>query len=503
MGIRHWVVINLAVISSLFFYPTVTQGETAPSGNLMGQRGVLRAGAATPQPAGWFGIGTHMQYFSASSFLSDNDEHSRLVNSFFINWAPFRFVEAALGFHVTSDNSVSGPDEELQVAVGDPQISLKGGAELTSGLSLGGMVDLRFPSAAGFFNASASATSVHFALLGTWSGGRRLPLQVNLNLGFFLDGSANLFEDMDKMTAAQRYSALVSSFNRLITRVGVEYETRYVGPFLEMSLEPFMGSGAPGFGNSPGVLTVGAKIWPTRAKGLQLLACMDIGLIGVANGQPAVPESSGKYAFSIPRWNLLLQMSYRFDPFTEAASATGGGEEANPSPLTEELGTARGAVLDAQTDKPIWNASITIADEEASRLAVNPADGTFQTYKLKGGSRTLRATADGYAEQALEVEVRPNEVAEAVFKLSPKNADAPGTLRGTIKALAGRKFTSATILIPQVDKKLQVGADGAFSISLKPGEYNVVVSSKGFRTQTKTIRIQKGSTVIINVDLHR
>ncbi len=505
MGKRPCVVLQLVAFSSLFLHSATVNAEAAPSGNLLGQRGVLRVGAATPQPAGWFGIGTHMQYFSASSFLTENDEHSRMVNSFFINWAPIRYVEAALGFHVTSDNSVSGPDEELQVAVGDPQISIKSGAELGHGISLGGLVDLHFPSAAGFFNASGSATSALFALLGSWTGGESLPLNVNLNLGFFLDGSENLFDDPEKMTRAQRYSALVSSFNRLVTRVGVEYETRYVGPFLEFSLEPFMGSGAPGFGKSPGALTVGAKIWPTKAKGLQLLACMDIGLLGVADGQPVVPQSTGMYAFAIPRWNLLLQMSYRFDPFAEPATTMSSGdvEHTPPSAQTEDRGAVRGVVLDAQTNKPIWNASITISDEEASRLAVNPADGTFQTYQITRGSRTLQATADGYAEQTVQVEILPDAVVQTTFKLSPKNEDTPGTLRGTIKALAGKRFRGATILIPQIDKKLQVGPDGAFSLSLKPGEYSVMVSARGFRTQTKTIRIQQGSTVILNVDLHR
>jgi len=48
-----------------------------------------------------------------------------------------------------------------------------------------------------------------------------------------------------------------------------------------------------------------------------------------------------------------------------------------------------------------------------------------------------------------------------------------------------------------------VGADGSFTVSLKPGEYKVVISAAKFRTQQKLIRIQEGSTVILNVELHR
>jgi hypothetical protein len=465
---------------------------------------VLRISTATPQPAGVISIGTDFQFFKASGFLAANQDHSRMVNTYAINWAPFRFLEAAFALHVTSDSNVAGSVEDLQVAVGDPEVALKGGVEIGKGFGIGGLLDLRFPSGAGFFEASASATNVFFALLATWSGGSKLPLGVHLNLGFLRDGSANLFSDLSKLTHAQRFAAQVSSFNRLVARIGLEYVTKYVGPFLEVSLEPFLGEGNPGFDKSPNILSLGARVWLTKKKGLQLLAAVDVGLTGVGDGMPVTTEP-GKYAFAIPRWNLLFQASYRFDPFAapEVRVVSDGGSPDVKPPEAIQTGVVLGSVTDARSEKPVWHARVALEGEHASSLAVNPQDGSFRTYKLPVGKHTLVASADGYDPAKLEVEVIADGQADAKIKLAPRAAISPGTLRGTVKSVQGKTLPGATVLIPETDQTIAAGTDGTFSVSLKPGEYKVVVSAKGFRSQTKTIRIQEGSTIILNVDLYK
>jgi hypothetical protein len=497
----------------LLFLASPAIAEEPNGGNLLGQHGVLRLSAATPLPSGYLGIGTDFQYFKASGFLAQNQDHARMINTYAINWAPWRFFEVALALHVTSDNSTTtignsaAPNnriEELQVAVGDPQLVIKGGAALGAGFALGGLLDLRFPSGAGFFQASGASTNVYFALLATWFGSR-VPLGVHLNIGFLRDGSANLFERPQTLTPAQLYSAQVSSFNRVVTRLAVEYVTRYVGPFVELSLEPYVGSGAPGFGSSPGLLSIGLRGWPTRSRGLQLLAAIDIGITGVGDGTPIT--GAGQYAPVIPRWNLVLQASYRFDVFAKPALTAGRSLGEGPTSLPAakakvETGVIRGVVLDAKTDKPVWNARVTLEGQEASSLAVNPADGTFRSYRVLAGKHAITAVADGYAPARVEIEVAADGTAEAQLKLASRSSVVPGTLRGTVKAVTG-KLRQATVLIPEVDQSIAVEADGSFTISLKPGEYKIVVSSKGLRTQTKSIRIQEGSTVILNVDLHR
>ena len=152
------------VVASVGLIGTV-HADVPAAGNLMGHRGILRAAAANNQPAGFIGVGTVFQGFAAKDFLGQGEDHSRMVNSYSISYAPFRFVEAAFALHVTSDQSTVGNYEELMVAVGDPELSIKGRAELGHGVALGGLFDVRFPSGSGFFQASMSATSFLVAAL--------------------------------------------------------------------------------------------------------------------------------------------------------------------------------------------------------------------------------------------------------------------------------------------------------------------------------------------------
>lgn len=482
------------------------EAEEPSPGNLLGQNGVLRTNAAFPSPAGWLSLGTTFEFFTAANFLQENRDHSRLINTYLINWAPIQLLEAAFALHVITDNNTAPTTDELQVAVGDPEFSFKVGIPFGSDWSLGGLVDLRFPSAAGFFEASASATNIFFAVLGSWTPSSSWPMGVHLNVGFLRDGSANLFDNLEKLSLAQLYAAQVSSFNRFVTRLAWDYATRYVGPFVELSLEKYVGDGSPGFGDSPGVLSFGAKIWPTKRQGLQLLAALDIGLTGVSQGKPVIEPSVGQYAFPIPRWNFLFQLSYRFEPLAEpeVVRIVRPGETALPGASeTLKFGVIQGTVLDSRTNKPIWNALIKLEGENVSNLSVNPEDGSFRSFKVSPGTKFLMVSADGYQSARLEVHVKPEGETVAEVKLSPKTVIIPGTLRGTIKAVSGKPPASATVLIPELDKTIQVGPEGTFTVSLKPGEYKVVVSSAGFRTQTKVINITEGSTVILNVELYK
>ncbi len=496
---RRAVQLTLACVLAL---PVAASAEAPNGGNLLGQRGLLRMVSASNHPAGVITLGTDLQIFSAKNLLAEGQRHSRMENTISISWTPLRFLEAALALHVISDSSSGATVDELQVAVGDPQISLKGGYEILSGLTIGGLVDLRFPSGAGYFEAALSSTNALIALVASYSLGDRLPLAIHLNLGFFVDGSQNMFEDLSVLTPGQLFAAQVSSFNRVVTRLGVEYITRYVGPFVELSLEPYVGGGAPGFTGSPGRISFGARVWPTKQKGFQILAAMDVGITGVGYGsRPAL--AAGQYSVVLPRWNLLLRLSYRFDPFGEAAPRVVEAPKKDCAPPPPRPGVVIGKVVDSRTGKPVWNAMVRVEGEQASSQAVNPQDGVFRTYGITPGTQVLFVAADGYDAARQELTVKAGGTVEVTIKLQTRKAVPPGTLRGSIKDTRGRKVKSATVLIPELDRTIAVPASGSFSLTLKPGEYKVIISAPRYRTQRKSIRIQEGDTVILNVELFR
>lgn len=488
---------------ALYLLPARAAADAPQGGNLMGQRGLLRMVAASNHPAGVITLGADLQYFSAGDLVANGQDHSRLHNTLSFSWTPLRFIEAALAFHVISDSS-TGATDELQVAVGDPQISLKGSYEILTGLTVGGLVDLRFPSGAGYFEAALSSTSALLAVVGSYRLSQ-VPLWFHLNVGFFIDGSKNMFDDLTVLTPSQRYAAQISSFNRVVTRLGVEYVTRYVGPFVELSLEPFVGNNKPSFGASPNRLSLGLRAWPTKQRGLQILAALDVGLTGV--GHDALPIlAPGDYAVVIPRWNLALRVSYRFDPFAEpapvkaAAAADPAKACAKPQP---QKGYITGLIKDARSGKPVAAAMVRVEGEAASSQTINPQDGSFRTFGVKAGKRTLFVAADGYVGVRREVVVRPGGGTDVELQLKPSQGPLNGTLRGTIKDTAGRTVKGATVLIPTLDKTLEVPKEGQFRLMLKPGEYQIIISAPRYRTQRKSIKIQEGDTVILNVELFR
>ncbi|MBK8480286.1 MAG: carboxypeptidase regulatory-like domain-containing protein [Proteobacteria bacterium] len=476
----------------------------------IGLRGLLRVVSADLQPPGFFVVGSSYEFYAAHNFLAIDDakaDHARMAASYSVAWTPWRFLAAAFAVHVVSDETTGAPRDELQVAVGDPELAIKTGFALGHGLHVGGLLDFRLPSAAGFFKLSGSALNTTVAALATWQGPQALPLRAHVNLGFHFDGSENLFDDLAALSPAQRFSAQVSSFHRVLARAGVEYLTRWVGPFLELSLQPFVGAGAPGLGDSPGSLTLGVRAWLGPRRGLQLLAAVDLGLTGVGDGAPSTLPAQ-RYAFAIPPWALTVGLSYRFDPWPAApvhprrpardeASAIGARAPVEPARFA-----LSGTVVADDSGEPVWDARISVEGAASSALAVAPKTGAFLTFPLPLGATTLRADAPGFEPLETEATVRAN-APPLKLRLLRKATISLGTLRGIVSARGGAALAKATVLLPGIDRTLAVDARGQFSLELKPGEYEIVISAPRYRPQRKKLRVFEGSTVILNVELYR
>lgn len=504
----------LAVTAGLCPAPAWAGGGGIESGSLVGVRGLLRIVSAANQPAGTLSLGTEAQFYWMPEMLAgptEGQDHSRLENSLTVAFTPWRYVEAAFSARVASDSSSGGGGaDELQVAVGDPRLVIKGGAEVVNGLSLGAMVDLRFLAGAGYFEAAAAATSGLFALLVSWDGGEALPLGVHLNLGFFMEGSKNLVEDPSRLSQAQLHAAGISSFHRVVTRLGLAYDTRYVGPFLEVGMENLVGGDAPGVSEHPTYLSGGLRVWPTRSRSVQILAAVDVGLAGVADGS-SLALAPDRYGPVIPRWNLSVGLTYRLGTYAEEPTSQGPGEggltSTQPADVSPAGGVIRGTfvgrVLDAANEQPIIGARVAVDGESASPLVVDETDGTFRSYPLQTGKRSLLVKADGYRDHRAQLTILAGRPARVTVRLESVKAATPGTLRGTIKDTSGRVIRQATLLIPRLDRRIKIRRDGSFSTSLEPGEYAVLISAPGFRAQRKRLKISVGATVILNVELHR
>lgn len=77
-----------------------------------------------------------------------------------------------------------------------------------------------------------------------------------------------------------------------------------------------------------------------------------------------------------------------------------------------------------------------------------------------------------------------------------------GTISGTvIDAESGETLPGASVQIPAEDAGTATDAEGAFSIRVAPGEYELRVSFVGYENVTRTVNVQSGSTNQIRVRL--
>lgn len=84
-----------------------------------------------------------------------------------------------------------------------------------------------------------------------------------------------------------------------------------------------------------------------------------------------------------------------------------------------------------------------------------------------------------------------------VFLLCSMGAYAQtATLKGTVKS-AEEALSGATVAAGS--KATTTGGDGAFTISLKPGTYNVTISFVGYKTITKSVTLKEGETASMDV----
>ena len=132
---------------------------------------------------------------------------------------------------------------------------------------------------------------------------------------------------------------------------------------------------------------------------------------------------------------------------------------------------------------------------------MEPTSGHFRTYEVDHGAHTLVVEAPGYETAEVPFTLKSKEE-QLTVRLNRREIK-PGIVQGTLTSVRGKKVTRATILIPEVDRTVNVNADGDFHLELPPGLYKAVVSAPGYRTQHKSFRVVEGGTVIFNVELHK
>ena len=142
---------------------------------------------------------------------------------------------------------------------------------------------------------------------------------------------------------------------------------------------------------------------------------------------------------------------------------------------------------------------VGIGSDGSEFNAKTAEDGTFSLEKVPEGTIELSIQAPGYEEskQVLKTDENLNELRIQMVPVLP-----PGQLRGVVRSFGGSGL-KAELRITPANTSISSDSDGNFTIDLLPGDYEIEVTAKGFKTQTRQVHIEEDGVTIVNIDLRK
>jgi outer membrane protein OmpA-like peptidoglycan-associated protein len=154
-------------------------------------------------------------------------------------------------------------------------------------------------------------------------------------------------------------------------------------------------------------------------------------------------------------------------------------------------GKIRGVVKDSKTGVPLAAAILTFPGLGLTDLAT-AEDGSYTTYKLKGGKVKIEVRAPGYKPWTGVGEVLVNKVVTLNISLVTA-APETGTVIGTCTDKSGTPLVADVVIEGTESKKLKADSSGVFTVKLKPGAYKVKAVMDGYFNRYNAFVVEKGT----------
>jgi outer membrane protein OmpA-like peptidoglycan-associated protein len=403
---------------------------------MFGSTGLLRTVAAGSGAEGTFRIHLLVDWFTSDSFLcrtgvqacrlsngslATSDSVTHFGTNAGLSVTPVDFLEAYASIRSSSSSDDKGQPTLLQV-LGDTTIGVKAFTPNKIGnlFNFGGSADLLFMNGAGGVGLNTESTSFRFKALSTLDlrqpndGGA--PLRVHVNLGYMLDNSQSLVDDVEadrrrvrdlrgaRITRIERFGLGINRVDQFSANLGVEGMFPVIRPFAEWGLgvpvnrqgypcDPTAAKGRGDyclanavFEDLPSILTLGFRVYPVL-KGFQAMAAFDIGTSGHASFLEEVAPT--------PPWNLWIGLGYGFDAQEPPPPKPQIIERAGPAMTIERH--IRGFVHEASKQDAVPNAIVRFQGRDLTGLVTGP-EGRFVSGNVEPGNYTLAIHADGYKD---------------------------------------------------------------------------------------------------------
>ncbi len=466
--------------------------------NMLGSTGLLRTSYAGSGAVGTFRTSFMFDWFSAKNFLCNpnnttlagtpitcnrantGDKTSHVGAFFALNVTPLPFLEAYAAIRTYANSNDQGKPQLLQV-LGDTTLGVKAFTPPKVGkvFTFGGEVQLLLLNGTGDVGLAGKGTSALFRGLASADFRKpegvsgSVPLRVNLNLGYKVDNSGKLVEEVEQkraqslgiqpstndptprqpITRIERFGLGINRVDFFQTYIGVEAPFSKVQPYMEWSvdvpvnragytchtsraskgdvclgLDKFnspdpKNQGGPGFKAVPSRLTLGVKTNPFNKQfhGLSAHAAVDIGTSGTSTFiEEVAPQAP---------WTLYIGFGYAYDMKEKAAPPPPPVVQPPPQMIPAPQTFARGFVHEQGKADPVNEAIVLLEGTGQPPFATGP-DGRFLTRHLEPGSYRFAVKAPGFKPGVCQVNVTaPGMGANpgmSPFGLGPNGQPMPG-----------------------------------------------------------------------------
>ncbi len=472
--------------------------------NLNGVPGFRNIASAQPRNPMTFRLSLGSHFTAGSNVIRQRDQNRFFGGRLNLQGTFLKYFSANIGFQARNNvNSYGRP--RAMLALGDINLGLRGHYAPIDGVDLGLDLTLDVPSGFQIAGPDFSGTSVRPRLLGTFDvaalSGRDIPLTFHANVGYRVDNSSNLVSQGIQLTRIERFAHNISAYDYLEFGLGAQYNLPYVSPFLAWNLSvpvagddgicdaerPLPCAEQVGFQSYPDTLSLGLQAEPIEQ--LTLQAALDLGL---APDQAEGVPTTAPYA-------IMLNASWTIDMEPRIERVTRRIETIRE--VAPPRGRIVGNVLDAETGDPVAGAKVQYLGEQ-SRTAQMTDDtrGGFDSYGFepKREIEMKISHPDYHAKTVTQTIQEGKQKLEVQLKPKPREA----TVEGTVVDGDGNPVSGATVSFegPQ-QTSAQTDGSGAFSQTVKPGDYTMTVSAPDYLTGGRDLELEERDDQQMRVEL--
>lgn len=319
------------------------------------------------------------------------------------------------------------------------------------------------------------------------------------HVGFRLDRSAAAGANAARLDRGDRLALGASDYDAILAGVGAIGRLGRTELLAEVSADVLVGSGAPPLRESPLRASAGVREPLSSRLGLEVLLSASLSSRpGIEPDDPLIPIA--------PRFSAFAGLRYQFahepapaSPSRRPRPKVKAAPKPKPEPVT--LPPAESTLELALTDdlgNPLAGARVSLQIDGRAIDIPGDGSGRYRAEQLPVGKGKLSVTAERFEPAGREIELRASKPLqlEIVLEALPP----PSQVRGIVRTFGGRAV-AAKIRIEPLGSETTAGSDGSFQVDVPPGDYEVVIEARGFRTQRRKVRVEEEGVVILNADL--